>query len=246
MRGRNLEAIIDIGSSKIVCLIVVYDQHPAPDLPLSQFAGARVIGIGHQRARGIKAGVVADIDAAEQSIRMAVSQAERTAGVEISRVYVSVSCGRLQSQHFAAQARTETGIVDNMDIARVMDAGRAYAERDGRSLVHLSRVGMYLDGNLVGGEPVGMAGHEIAADLHTISADETPLRNLIMLIERCYLEVAGLIVAPFSSAIAVTTKEERRLGVTVLDIGGGTTTISSFLDGAFVFADVITLMKIGL
>ncbi len=240
MRGRNVEAVIDIGSSKIVCLIFV-DETGAPSISVDgkAFSGVRILGMGHQRARGIKAGVVADIEVAEQAVRMAVSQAERTAGVEIDRAYVSVSCGRLKSTNFVARAKTQTGVVDATDLARLMDAGRAFAERDGRSLVHLSRVGMRLDGLDAGGEPIGMAAQELAADLHTISADETPLRNLVMLIERCYLDVAGLIVTPFASALAVTTPQERQLGCTVIDLGGGTATLALYIDGRFVFADAV-------
>ncbi len=240
MRGKNIAGFLDLGSSKIVCMIVAFDAS-AGDHAASMLENCQVIGLGHQRSRGFKAGIVADMDEAEQAIRAAVSQAEQVAGVQLDHIYVSVSCGRLKSQNFTARAKTESGIVEAPDVLRVMEAGRAFAEREGRSLVHLCRVGMALDGIVVGGSPYGMAAHEVAADLHTVSADETPLRNLIMLIERCYLEVAGLVVTPFASALAVTTTEERRLGVTVVDIGGGTSTLAAYVDGQFVHADAIPI-----
>ncbi len=151
------------------------------------------MGVGHQRSRGVKAGVITDLDEAEAGVRATIAQAERMAGVTLEEVLVSVSCGRLKSQNFAASAEVESRVVTDEDIARVMAGGRAHAESEGRTLVHLNRLGFRLDGVSGMRDPRGMAARKITADLHAVTADDAPVRNLLMVIERCYLNVAGLI-----------------------------------------------------
>ena len=140
---------------------------------------------------------------------------------------MSVSCGRLKSTHFAANAEIESGVVTDHDIARMLDGGRAYAEREGRTLIHMNRLGFRLDGAEGMRDPKGLAGRQLSAHLHAVTADEAPLRNLLLLIERCYLGCDGLIATPYASALATTTEEERALGVTVIDFGAGTTSIGA-------------------
>ncbi|MCB1505576.1 MAG: cell division protein FtsA [Hyphomicrobiaceae bacterium] len=232
--------LIDIGTSKIVCLIVALEPR-GPSILAGMHMPFRVLGIGHQRSRGLKAGVITDLDQAEVAVRAAVDQAESMAGVTLQDVFVSVACGRLRSETFAANADVDGGIVADRQIARVLDGARAYAERDGRMLVHLNRVGYRLDGAPGGRDPRGLAASQITLDMHTVTADDAPVRNLMLLIDRCYLGVAGLIVSPFASALAATSVEERRLGVTVIDIGGGVTSIALFADGRFVHADTLPI-----
>lgn len=220
--------LLDIGTSKVCCLITVRSR-----------AGYRVAGIGNQRSRGVKAGVVVDLDEAEQAVRAAVAQAERMAGVRLDDVVVAAACGRMRSSHFAAHAEIETGYVREADISRLKSAGRAYAERDGRMLLYLDRLGWRIDGVAGIRDPKGMAGQRLSADLHAITADDAPLRNVVLLIERCYLTLSKAIPTPLASALAVTSDEERRLGITCLDIGGGMTAISVFADGRFLFADQV-------
>lgn len=234
--GDRVVGLLDVGSSKVTCLIASVDGHASARHALS---GVRIIGLGHRRSQGVKAGVITDLDAAETSVRACVSQAERMAGVTLEDVYVSVSCGRLRSKLFRAHADTLNGVVGESDISRLIAAGRAYAERDGRSLVHINRTGIFLDGVASGLDPRGLSARRLTGSLHAVTADEGPLRNLILLVERCFLNVRGLVAAPYASAIAATTEDERRLGVMAVDIGGGVTTLSVFSDGNFVGADAI-------
>ena len=127
----------------------------------------------------------------------------------------------------------------NDDLAKLMAAGESYAERDGRTLIHLNRLGCELDG--AGGvkDPRGLSARRLSAALHAVTADEAPLRNLLVLIERCYAGCDGLVAAPYASALAVTTEEERQFGVTCIDFGAGTTSIALFADGLFAGTDVI-------
>lgn len=229
--------LIDIGTSKVCCLIAVPNRDDRTGA--GRNAGYRIAGIGHQRSRGIKAGIVVDLDEAEQAVRASVAQAERMAGVRIEEVIVGVGCGRMRSSHFAARADIAGGSVRDGDLNRLKAAGRAYAERDGRLLLYLDRLAWRLDGVAGIRDPKGMAGRQLTADLHAITADDAPLRNLVLLVERCYLTLGRAIPSPLASALAVTSDEERRLGITCLDIGGGMTAISVFADGRFLLADTV-------
>ena len=242
--GRDLICVLDLGSSKVSCIIAGIDtaRRQATQAGAAESrpsAGLRVAGIGHQRSRGVKAGVILDLDGAEAAIRAAVSQAERMAGVTVSELIVSVSCGRLRSLTYAAKAEVENGIVSDDDIGRVLAGGRSYAERDGRILIHLTQIGYRLDGSAGVRDPRGMAARVIAGDLHAVTADDAPVRNLLLAIERCHLGVSGFVAAPYASAMAAMTAEERRLGATVIDIGGGTATIAMFAEDHFIHADVL-------
>ena len=229
-RGQQVFGVLDIGTSKVAAAVVVTE--PGGDV-------RRIAGVGMQRSKGVKAGVLTDLDQAELAVRAAIGQAERAAGVTLESVSVSVSCGRVRSTHFAANAEIESGVVTDSDIARMLDGGRAYAERDGRMLLHMNRLGYRLDGAEGVRDPSGLAARQLTAHLHAVTADEAPLRNLLLLIERCYLGCDGLVATPYASGIATTTEEERAIGVTVLDIGAGTTSISLFSDGRFTGAEVV-------
>jgi cell division protein FtsA len=235
-RRPRILGLIDIGSFKVCCLVVADSGARAQ----SDAAGAlRVVGVGYQRSQGVKAGVITNLDEAEAAVRAAIAQAERMAGVTLEEVLVSVSCGRLKSQNFAASCDVQGRTVTEDDIERVLAGGRTHAERDGRTLIHMNRLGFRLDGVSGMRDPVGMAARRITADLHAVTADDAPVRNLLMVVDRCYLAAAGLVPAGLASAVAVTTEEERRLGVTCLDIGGGATTLALFGDGQFLFTDTV-------
>lgn len=228
--------VLDVGTSKVACLIAALG--PAGGIE-GHVPPVHVLGVGYQRSRGVKAGVVTDLDEAEHAVRAAVGQAERMAGLTLSSIRVSVACGRLRSQLFSANAEVEAGGVGAADIRRVMNGGRAYAEREGRTLVHLNRLGFRLDRAAAVSDPRGMAARLLSADLHAVTADEAPVRNLVTAVERCHLDVAGLVAAPYASALSSTTADERRLGVTAIDIGAGAATLAVFSDGHFVHAEAV-------
>ena len=234
-RNAEIVGLLDIGTSKVACIIAALD---APEHPGSG-RRVQVLGIGHLRSRGLKAGVITDLAEAESTVRAAIAQAERMAHLTLEEVFVSVSCGRLQSSNFAASVDVPGGVVRADDIDRLMTGGHAYAEREGRTLIHLNRIGYRVDGVAGAHDPRGMAASHLAADLHTVAADEAPVRNLMLVVERCYLNVRALIATPYASALATTTEEERRLGVTCIDIGGGTATAAAFADGHFVHAATV-------
>lgn len=234
-RSGNILGFLDIGSSKNACLIVVPDK-PNQRTPL----GATIVGASCMRSRGVKSGVVTDIGEAERAVRACISEAERMAGDTLRTINTAFSCGRLRSEIFAASAEIASGVVAEDDIQRCLRGGRSYAVRDGRHLVHMNELSYRLDGQPGAPHPRGMAARRLTADLHAVTADEAPLRNLALLVDKCFLNIGGLLIAPYASAIAATTAEERQLGITVIDIGGGTIKIAMFADGHFVHTDVIS------
>jgi cell division protein FtsA len=238
-QGGNIVGLVDIGTSKTVCLIVAMPK-PRPN-GVWRRESVRVLGIGRRPSRGLKAGVVIELDAAEQALRGAVTQAEQMAGVTIDEVFLSVTCGRLKSSTFAADTRIEGRIVEGADIERLMSAGRKYAERDGRTLLHMNHIAYRLDGAAGVTDPRGMAAATLAADLHAVTADDAPLRNLLHAVERAYLSVTGVAPAPYASGLAATTEEERRLGTICIDIGAGATTLSIFAEGRLLCVDTVAV-----
>ena len=136
-RGRapdDILAVLDVGTFKVACFIAARGRDGGePAGPGGSAVPARVLGFGHQRARGLKAGVVVDLAEAEACIRDAIAQAQRIAGLDIEKVVLSISCGRLSSLNFRADARLGSHPVNEADIGRLMAAGQSFAERDGRT-----------------------------------------------------------------------------------------------------------------
>ncbi len=239
--NRRIFTVLDIGTSKVCCLIArvdpVYDD--LDDEPVAD--KIHVVGFGYQRSSGMKAGVVVDMEAAEQSVRSAVSQAERMASLEVEEVILSVACGRLQSENFCASEMISGHAVTEHDVDCVMTAGREYAIREGRSLLHMIPISYILDENGGIEDPRGMIGKELTVDLHAVTVDPRPLRNLSLVVERCHLSIAGTVVVPYASGLATIVQDEAKLGVTCIDIGGGTTTFSVFAEGHFIYSDAIAI-----
>ena len=240
-KRQRVVAVLDIGSSKVCCMIA--KAVPAPDFlaAAGQKSQLRVIGFGHQRSQGIKSGVVVHMDQAEQAVRAAVDQAERMAGITIEEVLLSVSCGRLKSDIFSASVAVPNEAVRAHDVSKVLAAGRDYAASDGRLVLHTIATGYHLDDDNLIHDPVGMIADRLSVDVHTVSADEHPIKNMTLCVERCHLAVAGLVAAPYASGLSAVSEAEAKLGVTCIDIGAGTTSFSVFADGNFAYCDAIAM-----
>lgn len=225
----DVSAFLDIGTAKTACLIVQCE----PD-------GARIVlGAGLRSTRGLKAGVVVEMDGVEQAIRGAVSDAEAAAGVPISEVKLAVACGRLRAQTFAADAQISRHHVTPGDVERVLQAGAAFAEKDGRVLLDLEAVGFRVDGVPCGSKAIGLGGRMLGADLVAVTSDEAPLVNLMHVVDRAELATSTLVASPFASALAATRAEDRHAGVLCVDLGAGTTQIALFAEGHLLMCDVI-------
>jgi cell division protein FtsA len=231
--------VLDIGSSKTVCLIVAPPNWRANGL--WRRPGASVLGYGAKPSRGLKTGAVIDLDRAEQVLRAAVTQAEEAAGLTVDAVMVGVGGNRLKSLTFEAETRIADRIVASADSERLAAAGRNYAERGGRTLLHLERLAWHLDGAAGVANPRGMAGELLTADFHAVTVEELPLRNLLHVVERAHLSPAGVAPAAYASALAATTEAERQLGVTVVDMGAGSSTLAMLADGHLIAIDTIAV-----
>ena len=234
-------SVLDVGTAKVCCVIA--RLHPKHDG--IEFSGrthvVEVIGFGHQRSRGIKGGVVVDLDEAEQAIRLAVDAAERRAGMTIESLIVNVSGSRMHSNAFSASVSLAGQDVVENDIRRVLEAGRNHSTQDDAAVLHSLPIGYSIDGNRGIKDARGMIGERLAVDMHVVTANDASLRNLEVAVNRCHLAVEDFIVSPYASGLACLAGDEAELGVTCIDLGGGTTTAAVFLEGKFVHCDGLAL-----
>jgi cell division protein FtsA len=234
-------SVLDVGTHKVVCLIAKLRPLEGADLLPGRSHQAQILGIGHQRARGIKAGAVVDMELAELSIRQAVDAAERMAGVRVDAVIVNVSCGRIASEHYSATVQVSGHQVGDADIHRVLDAGASHSVRDRRAVLHSLPIGHTLDGVPGIREPRGMLGQKLGVDMHVVTAEASPAKNLMLAIERCHLHVEAMVATPYAAGLAALVDDEAEMGATVIDLGAGTTSVGVFSGRSFVHCDGIAV-----
>lgn len=240
-RRTSVVGVLDIGTSKIVCLIARLKPRDASDMLRRRTHTVEILGIGHTRAHGMKGGAVVDMARAEQAIRHAVDAAERMAGMQIASVLVSMAGGRLASEHYLAEVDLPEPAVAEGDIRRVLDAASTFGVGDGRAVLHALPVGYKIDAVSGIAEPRGMLGRRLGVDLHVVTGDVSAVRNLLLCIERCHLGVEAMVAAPYAAALSTLTDDETELGVTLIDLGAGTTTVSVVANGHFVHVDGIAV-----
>ncbi len=233
-------AAVDIGTSKIACLIGRLTPKPPQEVLTRRSHSVEVIGIGHVRAAGMKAGAVVDLAAAENAVRHAVHCAERMAKVQIESVVVPLTAGRIGSELYAATVQLHRPVSDG-DIERVLAAGNHHSVREGRVILHSLPISFSIDDTKGVREPRGMVGQKLSVEMHCATADLAPARNLMLTVEQCHLAVEAMVSAAYVSGLAVLADDEADLGAAVVDIGAGTTTIAVFSGGRFVHADGFAL-----
>jgi len=236
-RRAAIVAALDIGTSKIVCLIARLRPHPPQDVLRRRSHGIEILGIGHTAAAGIKSGTVVNLSEAEDAVRHAVDVAERSASVQLESVVLSVSAGRLASELYSASINIVGQTITDGDISRVLAAGSRHSVREGRVALHSLPIGYAIDGVRGIGEPRGMLAQQFAVDMHSVTADAAAIRNLMLVVERCHLAVEAMVAAPYVSGLAVLADDEADLGTAVIDMGAGTTTTAVFSGGRFIHAD---------
>jgi len=240
-RRSVLVAALDVGSSKIACLIGRLRPHPPQQTLRRRSHAIEVVGFGHTGARGIKAGGVVNLAQVEEAIRVAVDSAEQMASVEIESVVLSVSAGRLASELFAADVDIVGSTVSEGDIARVLAAGSRHSLRDGRAVLHSLPVGYSVDGAEGVRDPRGMLGSRFGVHMHVATTDISVARNLMLAVERCHLAVEAMAASPYVAGLAVLADDEADLGAAVVDMGAGTTTMAVFLNGRLVHLEGFAL-----
>lgn len=237
----GLVTVLDVGSTKISCVIARLKPREETALLPGRTHHVEVLGIGHQRSRGVKSGVIVDLDGAEQSIRLAVDSAERMAGVTVESLIVNMSAGRLKSEQFSASVKLGGNDVDETDINRVLAAGAKQSMQAERQVIHSLPVSFTLDAERGISDPRGMFGEQLGVDMHVLTADAAPMRNLELCINRAHLTVEMMVATPYASGLAALVEDEAQMGAACIDFGGGTTTIAIFNENKFVYADAIAV-----
>ena len=209
-------AALDIGSSKIACLIARLRPQGPQQVLTRRSHTVEVIGFGHTAARGMKAGGVVNLTQVEEGIRHAVDAAERMAAVEIESVILPISSGRLSGELFAADVDIVGSGVSEGDIARVLGAGSRHSQRDGRAVLHSLPVGYSIDGTEGIRDPRGMLGGRFGVDMHVATTDIAAARNLMLAVERCHLSVEAMVASPYVAGLSSLADDEADLGAAVV------------------------------
>jgi cell division protein FtsA len=226
----GLIAALDVGSSKVACII-----------GRAESGGLRVLGAALHESRGIRAGSVTALELAEESIREAVDAAERHADHRIQDVIISVQCG--QPKSLVARAEHEIGgaLVNDAHLRDLLSEGKRACREEGYETIQASPISYAVDQSRGVRDPRGMFCDRLGVNVHAVAVKAGPLQNLRLAVENCHLSVTRQIFAPYASGLAVLTADELSLGSILLDMGAGVTSIAVFLDDALVHVDAVPL-----
>ncbi len=231
-RKPGVYAAVDIGASKTVCFLARTEQTLAGLRP-------RAIGVGHVSTRGVRAGAVVDMDAAAESVRMAVENAERMAEHTVSEIVLSAAAGAPTSARISVDMDLAASEVTDGDLHRILAEALHEHREPGRVMLHALPVSWRVDGHRGVKDPRGMFGNQLGVDLHIVSAAADPIQNLIACVERCQLTVSGVAATPYVSGLGVLTPDERELGALVVDMGAHVTSFAVFAEGALQHVDAL-------
>lgn len=225
----NMIVALDIGTSKVVALVG----------EISSEGRLNVIGIGKHPSRGMKKGVVVNIDATIESIQRAVEEAELMAGVNIQAVYTGIAGSHIRSMNSHGVVAIKDKEVSEADVERVMDSARAIAIPADQQILHVLPQEFIIDDQDSIREPIGMSGVRLEANVHMVTGSQSAAQNIVKCIERCGLVVEDIILEQVASSQAILQDDEKELGVCLVDIGGGTSDIAVFINGAIQHTAVI-------
>ncbi|MEM7193580.1 MAG: cell division protein FtsA [Pseudomonadota bacterium] len=227
----NLIVGLDIGTSKVLAIVG----------EVSEDGEIEIIGVGHHPAKGLRKGVVSNIESTVQSIQRAVEEAELMAGCQIYSVFAGIAGAHISSFNSHGVVAIKDNEVAPGDIERVIDAAKAMAIPNDQRILHVMPQDFIIDGQDGIREPVGMCGVRMEAKVHMITGAVSAAQNIVKCIRRCGLEVDDIILEQIASSESVLTEDERELGVCMIDIGGGTTDIAIFTEGAIRHTAVIPI-----
>jgi cell division protein FtsA len=229
-RKEELVAGLDIGTTKICCIV----GERTPD-------GVDIIGIGTTESRGLRKGVVINIDATVQSIGRAIEEAELMAGCEISNVYAGIAGGHIRGFNSNGIVAVKDREVRENDVVRVVDAAKAVNLPIDREVIHVLPQEYIVDDQRGILEPIGMSGVRLEANVHIVTGAITSMQNIVKCANKCGVHVIDIVLEQLASSVAVLTPEEKELGVALVDIGGGTTDIAVWNKRSIVHTAVIPL-----
>lgn len=228
---RNLIVGLDIGTSKVACIVG----------DLGDDGSLEVIGLGTHPSRGLKKGVVVNLETTVQSIQRAVEEAEQMADCRIGSVYAGIAGGHISSMNSHGIVAIKDKEVSQSDVDRVIDSARAVAIPADQKILHILPQEFVIDRQEGIKEPIGMSGIRLEARVHIVTGAVSAAQNIVKCIRRCGLEVEDIVLEQLASSAAVLTEDEKDSGVCLVDIGGGTTDIAVFTDGAIRHTAVIPI-----
>ena len=228
---RKLLVGLDIGTSKVVAIVG----------ELSSEDGLEIIGVGSHNSRGLKRGVIVNIESTVQSIQRAVEEAELMSGCEINTVYTGIAGSHVRSLNSHGIVAIREKEVSGSDVDRVIDAARAVAIPADQQVLHVIPQEFLIDTQEGIREPIGMAGVRLEAKVHLVTGAVSAAQNIVKCVQRCGLNVDDIVLEQLASNYSVLTEDERDLGICLVDIGGGTTDIAVFFDGAIQHTAVIPI-----
>jgi cell division protein FtsA len=229
--NKNLIVALDIGTAKVVCLVAEL----RPDGALE------VLGLGSHESKGMKKGVVVNIEATVAAIQRALEEAELMADCKIASAFVGIAGSHIRSFNSTGMVAIKEREVTALDVERALDTARAVNIPTDQQILHVLRQEFIIDGQEDVREPIGMSGVRLEVKVHIVTGAVAAAQNIIKCVRRCGLEVNDLILQPLASARAVLLEDEKDLGVCLLDVGGGTTDVAIFTHGAIRHTAVVPI-----
>ncbi|CAG2130625.1 cell division protein FtsA [Cupriavidus sp. WKF15] len=228
---KDLLVGLDIGTSKVAAVVAEL----RPD------GSYEVIGMGQSESKGLKKGVVVNIEATVQSIQKALEEAELMADCKIAEVFTGIAGSHIRSFNSSGMVAIKDKEVTQTDVARVIETAKAVNIPTDQQILHILTQEFIIDGQEDVREPIGMSGIRLEVKVHIVTGAVSAAQNIVKCVRRCGLEVHDLILQPLASSLAVLTEDEKELGVVLVDIGGGTTDIAIFSEGAIRHTAVIPI-----
>ncbi|MEC7965622.1 MAG: cell division protein FtsA [Pseudomonadota bacterium] len=243
---RGVVAILDVGSSKMACLVLRFDgtsgSFEAEGVgSMAGQAGFRVIGAATTRSRGVMFGEITAMGETERAIRTVLQQAQKMANIRVDHVIACFSGAEPRSYGLTGAIELQGQIVTEQDISQVLAACDVPDYGHGREVLHAQPVNFALDHRSGLGDPRGQLGNRLSTDLHMLTVDAAVVQNLAHCVKRCDMELAGVASSAYVSGISALVEDEQELGAACIDLGGGSTSISIFMKKHMIYADAVRM-----
>ena len=229
-RSNGVLAALDVGSSKVACIIGRNDA-----------SGLKVLGSALHESHGVKSGTVTSLEAIKGSILEAVDAAERLADTRIQDVILSVQCGQPKTLQGRAEKQLNGALVSDAHLRELLSEGKRLCREPGHETIQAAATSYVVDQTRGVRDPRGMYCDRLGVTVHGVALPQSPLQNLRLAIENCHLNIARQLYAPYASGLATLTADEMALGATLIDLGAGVTSVAVFHDDALVYVDAVPL-----
>ncbi|SLN11318.1 Cell division protein FtsA [Roseovarius albus] len=243
---RGVVAVLDVGTSKIACLVLRFDgtdrlKEAEGIGAMAGQAGFRVIGAATTRSRGVKFGEIDAMQETERAIRTALQAAQKMANIRVDHVIACFSGAQPRSYGLAGAVELEGQLVSEQDVSRVLSSCDVPDYGEGREVLHAQPVNFALDHRTGLNDPRGQLGQTLSTDMHMLTVDSFAIQNLAYCVKRCDLELAGLAFSAYASGLASLVEDEQELGAACIDLGGGSAGVSIFMKKHMIYADSVRI-----